>query len=91
MGDVFPVIQGTARIPSAKNLVFGNLEPLTHGNLVDAKPDFYEGARPAQIDLRIREKLGLYITPATQGQAPALSNSFTETKGPDGSAAEAKR
>jgi len=39
MGDVFPVIQGTARIPSAKNLVFGNLEPLTHGNLVDSHND----------------------------------------------------
>ena len=29
MSDVFSVIQGTARIPSAKNLVFGNLELLT--------------------------------------------------------------
>ena len=91
MGDVFPVIQGTARIPSAKNLIFGNLEPLTRGNLVDAKPDFYDGARPAQIDLRIRKELGSYITPATQGQAPALPNFFTEAKGPDGSAAVAKR
>lgn len=91
MGDVFPVIQGTARIPSAKNLVFGNLEPLTQGNLVDAKPDFYDGARPAQIDLRIREELGSYITPATLGQAPALPNFFNEAKGPDGSAAVAKR
>ena len=91
MGDVFPMIQGTAHIPSAKNLVFGNLEPFTHGNLVDAKPDFYDGARPAQIDLRIREELGSYITPATQGQAPALANFFTEIKGPDGSAAVAKR
>jgi len=71
--------------------VFGNLKQLTHGNLVDAKPDFYDGARPAQIDLRIREELGSYITPATQGQAPALPNFFTEVKGPDGSGAVAKR
>jgi hypothetical protein len=91
MGDVFPMIQGTAGIPFAKNLAFGNLEPLTHGNFVDAKPDFYNGARPAQIDLRIREELGSYITPATQGQAPALPNFFTEVKGPDGSGAVAKR
>lgn len=91
MGDVFPMIQGTAYIPSAKNLVFGNLEPFTHGNLVDAKSDFYDGARPAQIDLRIREELGLYITLVTQGQAPALSNFFTKIKGFDGSAAVAKR
>jgi len=91
MGNVFPVIQGTARIPSARNLVFGNLKQLTHGNLVDAKPDFYDGARPAQIDLRIREELRSYIIPATQGQAPALPNFFTEVKGPDGSGAVAKR
>jgi hypothetical protein len=91
MGDVFPIIQGTASIPSAKNLVFGNLEPLPHGNLVDAKPDFYNGAHPAQIHLRIREELGSYITPATQVQAPALPNFFTEAKGPDGSAAVARR
>ncbi len=51
MGDVFPLIQGDSQIPSAKNLVFENLESLTHGNFVDAKPDFYDGARPAQIDL----------------------------------------
>ena len=91
MSDVFPMIQGNARIPSAKNLVFGNLEPLAHGNFVDAKPDFYNGARPAEIDLRIRDEIGSYITPAKQGQAPALPNFFIEAKGPDGSAAVAKR
>lgn len=47
LGDVFPVIQGNAHIPSAKNLVFGNLEPHTHSNFVNAKPDLYDGARPA--------------------------------------------
>ncbi len=91
MSDVLPLIQGNAPIPFAKNLVFGNLKPLTHGNLVDAKPDFHDGVRPAQIKLRIREELGSYITPATQLQAPALPNFFTEAKGPDGSAAVAKR
>jgi hypothetical protein len=91
MGDVFPVIQGTARILSVKNLMFRNLVQLTHDNLVDAKPDFYDGVRPALIDLRIREELGSYITPATQGEAPALPNFFIEAKGPDGSAAVARR
>ena len=91
MSDVFPAVQGTTRIPSAKNLIFGNLEPLTHGYLVKAKPDFYDGTRPEQIKLRIRKELQSYITPATQGQAPALPNFFTEAKGPDRSAAVAKR
>ncbi len=91
IADVFPVIHGTAPILSSKNLVFGNLEQLTYGNFVDAKPDFYDGVRSVQIDLRIREELGSYIIPATQGQAPALPNFFTEVKGPDGSGAVAKR
>lgn len=77
MSDIFPMFQGTARIPSAKNIVFGNLEPLVDSNLVDARPDFYDGARP------IREELGSYITPTTQEQAPVLPNFFTEAKGPD--------
>ena len=91
MSDVFPAIQGTAGIASAKNLAFGNFKPLTHGYLVDAKPDFYDGARPAQIALQIREELGSYIIPATQGQAPALPTLFAEVKGPDGNGAVAKR
>lgn len=90
IGAVFPVIQGDARIPSARNMVFGNLEPLIHGNFVDAKPDSYDGAHPAQIDRRIREVLGPYIIPSTHQQAPALPNFFTEIKGPDGNGAVAK-
>lgn len=89
MIDVFPVIQGNAQIPSAKNIVFGNLDRLTPGNLVDAKPDFYDGACPTQIHRQIRKELGSYITPSPQQQAPALPNFFTEVRGPDGSAAVA--
>ena len=91
MADVFPVIQGSARILSAKNLILGNLELFIYGNLVDAKPDFYDRVYPIQIDLRIRKELGLYIIPAIQGQAPTLPNFFTKVKGPNGSTAIAKR
>ena len=91
MRKPFPIISGDAEIPSAVELPFGNLEPLTDGTLVDAKPDFYDGARPAQIDRRIRIELGSSIIPSAQHQAPALPNFFTEVKGPDGNAAVAKR
>lgn len=91
MRKPFPIILGSADIPSAGELPFGNLKPLTDGTLVDAKPDFYDGARPIQIDRQIRAELGSYITPSTQHQAPALPNFFTEVKGPDGSGAVAKR
>ncbi len=43
MSYVFPVIQGNAQIPCAKDLEFGNLDSLTAGNVVDAKPDCYDG------------------------------------------------
>ena len=91
MRKPFPIILGDADISSAGELPFGNLKPLTDGTLVDAKPDFYDGACPTQIDRQIRAELGSYITPSTQRQAPALPNFFTEVKGPDGSGAVAKR
>lgn len=91
MATVFPVIQGNACIPSARNMAFGNLKPLTDGDCVDAKPDFYDGALPTQIDRRIRGELSASIIPSTLRQAPVLPNFFTEVKGPDGSAAVAKR
>ena len=66
MKKSFLIIFGNANIPSAGELPFGNLKPLTDGTLVDAKPDFYDRVRPAQIDRRIRAELGSYIIPLTQ-------------------------
>jgi hypothetical protein len=91
MSTAFQVILGNADIPSAENLVFGNMEPLTDESIVYAKPDFYDGARPEQIVPQIRQALGKSIIPSTQQHAPALPNFFAEAKGPDGSAAVAKR
>lgn len=50
MGEPFSVILGRTTIPSARQVKFTNLKPLTDGTLVDAKPDFY----------------GMYITRQTQ-------------------------
>lgn len=66
INNVFLVIQGNIRIPSVKNIIFGNLELFTNGNFVDPKPDFYDGAYLIQINRSIREKLRLYITPLIQ-------------------------
>ena len=41
MRTAFPIIAGSANIPNEGELVFTNLEPLTDGTLVDAKPDYY--------------------------------------------------
>jgi len=91
MSNVFLMIQNIARISFAKNLVFNNLESFTYDNLIDAKLDFYDEARLAQIDLRIREELKSYIILATQEQALALSNIFTKAKSLDESAIVIKR
>jgi hypothetical protein len=82
MAHVFPIIRGESDIPSSTQRLFKNLAPLTDGNIVDAKPDFCYGARPEQLNPRIREELGSYIVPSTNQSAPILPNNSTEAKGP---------
>ncbi|KAL9043917.1 MAG: hypothetical protein Q9214_002912 [Letrouitia sp. 1 TL-2023] len=84
MSKAFPIIAGTADIPSQENLRFTNLEDLTDGSITKAQPDFYDGARPAELNKQIREELGPYIVPSTNTTAPCLPNFFTEGKGPKG-------
>jgi hypothetical protein len=76
MRTAFPIIAGNANIPNEGDLVFTNLEPLTDGTLVGAKPDYYDGARPEQIDKRVRDELGSIIIPSTLQHAPCLPNLF---------------
>ncbi len=84
MSKAFPIITGTADIPSQENLRFRNLKDLTDGSITKAQPDFYDGARPEGLNRRIREELGPYIVPSTNTAAPCLPNFFTEAKGPNG-------
>ena len=85
MSKVFPTIAGTANIPSQENLYFGNLKDLTDSSITKAKPDFYDGACPVELNKQVREQLSEYIEPSTKKNAPLLPNFFTEGKGPDGS------
>lgn len=84
---VIPMITGTweANQPSAINMVFGNLAPLTDGTLAAPKPDLYYGTAPSQLDPTIRKELSRYIAPSTAANRPILPNFFLEVKGPDGS------
>ena len=52
--------------------------------ITKAKPDFYDGSRPAEFKKQIREELGPYIVPSTNIVAPCLLNFFTKAKGPKG-------
>ncbi|KAH8661074.1 hypothetical protein BGZ61DRAFT_564617 [Ilyonectria robusta] len=56
-----------------------------------ATPDvIYYGARPEQLDQKVRHELDGYIIPSTQHDLAIAPNFFLEVKGPDGSAAVAK-
>ncbi|KAL9129942.1 MAG: hypothetical protein Q9217_001744 [Psora testacea] len=84
MSKVFPIIAGSADIPSQENLRFTNLKNLTDGSITKAQPDFYDGARPGELNKQIRGELGPYIMPSTNTAALCLPNFFTEGKGPKG-------
>ena len=91
ISKVFPVIAGTADIPSQENLLFRNLKDLTDGSITKAKPDFYDRSRPVELEKDIREELGPYIVPSTNTAALCLPNFFTKGKGPNRNAAVCKR
>ena len=90
MSKAFPVITGTPDISSQENLAFGNLQDLTDGSLAKAKPDLYDGARPADLNKQVRSSLGPYVVPSKNTTAPCVPNFFAEGKGPNGSSAVAK-
>lgn len=91
--SVIPVIEGF--IKDAKchsgDVIFGNLEPLTDGTIVSGNPDIYYGARPEQLDQKVRKELSGLIIPSTQDNLPICPNFFVAAKGPDGSLAVALR
>ena len=72
------------------NILFTNIDPVT-GDITQAKPDYYYGARPEQIHPHVRNELSKHIIPSNHTHLPAVPNFFLEAKGPDGSAAVARR
>jgi hypothetical protein len=90
---VVPVIEGKIRDARCRSggIPFTNLDPLTDGSLKPGNPDVYYGARPEQLDQKVRDELGGRLVPSTQHDLPMAPNFFLAAKGPDGSAAVAKR
>ncbi|KAF2276697.1 uncharacterized protein EI97DRAFT_376289 [Westerdykella ornata] len=90
---VIPIIEGKIRDAKCRSggIPFNNLDPLTDGTLKPGNPDVYYGARPEQRSREIRDELGGHIIPSTQHVLPLAPNFFLAAKGPDGSAAVAKR
>ncbi|KDB21584.1 hypothetical protein H109_06487 [Trichophyton interdigitale MR816] len=61
--------------------LFGNLAPLTDGTLVNAKPDYFVGARPEQLKPEIRNELNNLSQSATtpKGEPIFDNNAYTIT------------
>uniref|UniRef100_A0A8H7NNY8 Uncharacterized protein n=1 Tax=Bionectria ochroleuca TaxID=29856 RepID=A0A8H7NNY8_BIOOC len=83
---VIPTITGPIEadplcLPNAQ---FAKLKPLTDGTIVPAKPDFYYGADPKDLDRSIRDELAGDIIPSAWEDRPMVPNFFLEVKGPKG-------
>ncbi len=85
--SVIPIIEGDIRDAKCVSggIPFTNLDHLTDGTLVPGNPDIYYGARPEQLDRRVRDELSGHIIPSTQDDLPIAPNFFVAAKGPDGS------
>lgn len=91
MRDVVPIICGNANVPNKQNLLFTKLNPIANNTIVDAKPDFYDGARLEDIDKQVRRDLGPFIIPTGHRTAPVAPNFFLEAKAPKGGSDVSKR
>ncbi|KAI2603702.1 hypothetical protein GGR54DRAFT_459140 [Hypoxylon sp. NC1633] len=93
MSKVVPTIRGDDGDSNcaASQTSFTNLNHLTDGSLVPGSPDLYYGARPEQLDRRVRTELSGHIIPSTQQDLPIAPNFFLHVKGPDGHLAVAER
>lgn len=93
MTSVFPTIEGKIRDAKcvAGGIPFTNLDDLTDGTLAPGNPDLYYGARPEQLDRRVRDELSGHIIPSTQDDLPLAPNFFVAAKGPNGTPAVCER
>ena len=84
LANVVPTLlgQNVANYDTARNLIFGNIKPLTDGSLVAPKPDLYDGVNPTTLDKAIREELADVIVPSKAGGNPVVPNFFFEIAGP---------
>ena len=87
-GDVIrklvPVIASSAKIPNSREVLFSNLASITDGITADMKPDFYNGARPSDIDAAVSNDLNSLIIPSSTNvvRRPATLTFFLEAKAP---------
>jgi hypothetical protein len=93
MNAVIRFIEGAVQDPRCvcAYTPFTNLDHLTDGSLVAAKPARCFGARPKSLEQQVRDRLAHTICPFTQEDLPILPNFFLEAKGRYGSLKVAER
>ncbi|KAH8747031.1 hypothetical protein F5883DRAFT_367245, partial [Diaporthe sp. PMI_573] len=84
MRNVVPLIAGRANIPNEGHIPFTNLESLTNNTTANPVPDFFDGARPGDVDKIVREDLDKVIVPTKKAGVPVAPNFFLEAKGSGG-------
>ncbi|KAF2966227.1 hypothetical protein GQX73_g7360 [Xylaria multiplex] len=84
--EIVPVMCGTNKILSKRNLLFTELEPITDETASKPKPDVFDGACLDDIDKRIRADEHIYplIIPTKHVHVPVAPNFFLEVKGQSG-------
>ncbi|KAH8426002.1 uncharacterized protein LDX57_003740 [Aspergillus melleus] len=89
--SVIPLIEGNISQHAGGGTLFNNLAPLTDGNISQAKPDIYYGARPEDLERQICNDLNDMIIPCTDDSLPIAPNFFMEVKGNSGDPSVSKR
>jgi len=91
--SVIPIIEGVIRDGRcvAGGIPLTNFDHLTDATISPGNPDRFYGARPEQLNRRIRNQLSGRIVPSTQEDLPMAPNFFLAAKGPDGTAVVARR
>jgi hypothetical protein len=80
MRNVIPIIAGTNSIPNEGNLPFTNMESIVGKGIVKAVPDFFDGARPGNVDKGVRKDLSQLIIPTKYVDVPVVPNFYLEAK-----------
>ncbi|KAL7963197.1 hypothetical protein V8C34DRAFT_310744 [Trichoderma compactum] len=63
MRNVVPLIAGNSTIPNEGHVPFLDLDSITDNTTVNPVPDFFDGARPGDLDRKVKQDLDKIIIP----------------------------
>ena len=84
MRNMVLLIAGNINIPNKGYILFTNLDSITNNTIVNPVPDFFDRARPGNLDKKVREDLDRIIIPTKKERFPMAPNFFLEAKSSGG-------